>query len=168
MKILKRTVFLSLAALTIGLSVDANAANIDEVDSQVYTATGTRQQILARAAVCVAQVMRPGIPNAPLILSRDNTAGVLVIDNYTHFSARLVTWALHTTMTLEAKNGRFRIVHTGIEQTADPQGPMSAHPSWVPVSKGFPNPWKHAQQAIEDVSTRLANCVTRAPKPSDW
>ena len=148
MKSLVRMIALPLSMAAVLVPAVANAENLDEVDSQVYTATGTHQQIMARAAVCVAQLMKPGRPGAPLILSRDDAAGVMVIDNYTSFSARLITWALHSKMTFEAKDGRFRIIHTGIEQTADTMGAMSAHPDWVPVNKGFPNPWKHAQKAI--------------------
>lgn len=71
-------------------------------------------------------------------------------------------------MTFEAKEGRFRIVHTGIEQTADPRGPLSVNPSWVPVSKNVPNPWKHAQQSLEKSSAQLAECVMRPVAASDW
>lgn len=168
MKSVGRAALGALSLVAVALPVTAKAANIDEVDSQVYTTTGTRQQIMARAMTCIAQTMKPGRPGAPLILSRDDAGGVIVIDNYTTYTARLITWAVHTKMTFEAKDGRFRIIHTGIEQTADAMGQMSPHPDWVPISKGFPNPWKHAQQSIEDTSTRLASCITRKATSDNW
>src|SRR5690242_6103186 len=128
MKSLMRTFAASFLATAALLPAAATAENLDEVDSQVYTTTGTHQEIMARAATCVAQLMKPGRPDTPLILSRDDAAGVMVIVNYTTFSARMITWALHTKMTFEAKDGRFRIIHTGIEQTADVMGQMSPHP----------------------------------------
>jgi len=168
MKLSIRAIAVPLSVAVVLVPAAANAENLDEVDSQVYTTTGTHQEIMARAATCVAQLMKPGRPGTPLILSRDDAAGVMVIDNYTSFSARMITWALHTKMTFEAKDGRFRIIHTGIEQTADVMGQMSPHPNWVPVNKGFPNPWKHAQKAVEDTSTRLATCVTSPAKSDNW
>ena len=79
---------LSIRAIAVPLSVAAalvpaaaNAENLDEVDSQVYTTTGTHQEIMARAATCVAQLMKPGRPGMPLILSHDDAAGVTAAFN---------------------------------------------------------------------------------------
>lgn len=150
------------------LPATAHAENLESVESQVYTMAGSRQHLLARAQVCIPQVIRPGAPGMPLIVDRDEAAGMIVVDLYSHFSARLITWAIHSHMTFEAKDGRFRIVHSGIEETADPRGPLSLNPGWVPVSKDFPNPWKHAQKSLEDSSAKLSECMMRPAAASDW
>jgi hypothetical protein len=96
---------------------------LTEVDSEVFTTTGTQSEITERAATCIAQTVKPGNVSTPLIISKDAAAGVIVANNGFSYSQSLMNWQIRTTLTFEAKDGRFRVRHTNIERFIDGWGP---------------------------------------------
>ncbi len=64
-------------------------------------------------------------------------------------------------MTFQAKDGRFRIVHTNIEQFLD------ARTGWTPIGTWSFSGGDKARLAIESISANLAACVKSNSK-DNW
>jgi hypothetical protein len=95
---------------------------LNRVESPVFEVVGDHQAITKHAATCIAQIIKPGLVSAPTIVSQDNDAGVIVANNSLKYSHGLLQPTVRTTLTFQAKDGRFKILHTNIEQFLDQYG----------------------------------------------
>lgn len=131
--------------------------------SQVYEATADRHEIVRRAYICLSQTLKAGISGTPPVISQDPDAGVLVANNAFTFSWGFVPMKIsaRSTITLEAKDGRFRITHTNIEQFDERLG-------WHPVWTGTETTEKSVAAAVGRVSEEVANCVRVERSNSDF
>lgn len=96
-----------------------------------------------------------------MIVSKDAAAGVIVAYNAFSYTQSLINWTIRTTLTFEAKDGRFRIRHTSIERFTTPYG-------WNPVGKWTGSKWQGVETAIQNVTASLANCVRNPRQTDDW
>jgi hypothetical protein len=88
-------------------------------------------------------------------VSSDIEAGVIVANNafeYSYGALLPVANKARTTLTFQAKDGRFRIVHTSIERFADTLG-------WQRIGTWRFSGGDAAKEAIDRISTNLATCV---------
>lgn len=171
------------AALALALAVGSSALAADDtadssqylnrIESVVFEATGDHQAIAKRGATCIAQIAKPGLVNAPIIVSSDFDAGVIVANNNFKFSIHgFLGVALEetgrTTLTLQAKDGRFRIVHTSIEQFIEYPGSSIPSQGWSPVYTAAPNA-SDFKTTVDEISQKIADCVKADPsKDSNW
>ena len=152
--------FLALAALlalATGSSALAAAPVVDRVESAVFETSGDHQAITRRGATCIAQVVKPGVVNAPTILNTDPEGGVVVANNAFEYVDRFIiptTEQARTTLTFEAKDGRFRVVHSSIERFFKPGG-------WGPVGSGALVPTTSLSARLAEISNGIAECVKR-------
>lgn len=133
---------------------------LDRVESPVFETVGTHQEITKRAITCIAQIVKPGLVNAPTIVSSDIKSGVIVANNSFKFSYGLLETTARTTLTFQAKDGRFRIVHASIEQLSDARG-------WIGIGTWRFSGGDAAKEAIEAISQSLATCVKSNPTAND-
>jgi hypothetical protein len=149
---------IGLAALA---SPAAAAEYLTEVMSQVYQAPGTPKELATRAQTCIAQNLRPGTVNAPQIVSSDLDNGIIVAQSALEYGSFPV-WKIRSRFTFEARDGRFRISQTGLEQFNEMAG------GWAGIGKWWGSPWKKAEAAFTASADAVAQCVIARPKRDDW
>lgn len=133
------------------------------VQSDVIESPGAASEIAAKGEACMAQQLGSGQQGGELIISRDSAAGVVVSRNAVTYRDGLLEWQMRSRLTLEARDGRFRLTHSSIERFNDQAG------GWSPVGKWWGSGWQKAETALKDVSTAVARCIT-APGAArdDW
>jgi hypothetical protein len=94
----------------------AAAEDLLFVTSEVYQTPGSQSEIARRGQQCIAKNLHA--TDAAVILSADMDAGVVVARNALEYGA-FPRWKIRSTFTLEAKEGRFRIVQTNLERYLD-------------------------------------------------
>lgn len=160
------------AGLGLALALCASAAGADvpvdvgTVVSPVYDAPGSQAEIARRGQTCMAQILKPGTVDATVIRSADLAGGVIVGQNAFEYVEKSLGMKLasraRSTVTLEAKDGRFRVTHSDVETFMQYGGAR-----WVPAKvwrdKGDADPLK---AALAKISDELAACVRE--KPADW
>jgi hypothetical protein len=151
--------FSALVSLAI-ISAPALAENlVTEVTSTVYQTSGTPREIAARASTCIAQNLRAGTTQAPLIVSSDLDGGVVVAQNELQFAAKANEWQIRSRFTFEARDSRFRITQTGLEMFS----PIMRE--WRPFYDGGVG--TRAKEAFAASADTVAQCVI-AGKRADW
>jgi hypothetical protein len=151
----------ALIALGLLASPAAAAEYLTEVTSQVYQAPGTPKEIATRAQTCIAQNLRPGTVNAPQIVTSDLDNGIIVAQSALEYGSFPV-WKIRSRFTFEARDGRFRISQTGLEQFNEMAG------GWAGIGKWWGSPWKKAEAAFAASADAVARCVIAGPKRDDW
>ncbi|MGV3720614.1 MAG: hypothetical protein ACO1SX_06855, partial [Actinomycetota bacterium] len=73
----------------------------------------------------------------------------------------MLEWQMRSRLTLEAREGRFRLTHTSIERLNDQAG------GWSPVGKWWGSGWQKAEAALKNISAAIADCITAAPAAQD-
>lgn len=135
---------------------------LTSVISQVYQAQGTQKEIAQRASICIAQNLAPGTIDAQLVISQDLDNGIIVARNATTHGSFPV-FKIRSRLTLEARDGRFRIDQTGLERFNEMNGN-----GWGPIGKWWGSQWKSAETAFDLSAASVAQCVMSAPKRDDW
>lgn len=164
---LRCAVFVFAFGILCVLPAWAEATPLDRVESEVFQTTGDHQAITKRAVTCITQIIRPGFVDAPTITSSDIESGTIVANNgFTYEFGILggVEQTARSTLTFQAKDGRFRIVHTNIEQFA--KGPWTSK-GWSPIYVAWGTGGTEAKDALNRISNKVASCVTAAPSAND-
>ena len=148
----------------IGLCVFASPAVAEEyateVNSQVYQTPGTPREIATRGGTCIAQNLRPGTTEAPLIMNSDLDNGVIVAQSALEFYAKANVWRIRSTFTFEAREGRFRINQTNLELFSPTMN------KWSRFLKGGVG--TKAQETFAASAVGVAQCVIAGSKQEDW
>jgi hypothetical protein len=156
---MKRSSFATFAALgALGATPALAAEYLTEVTSEVYQADGTPREIAQRANTCISQHLAPGTTDMQLIVSSDLENGVIVARNAVEYRDGLVQWQIRSTLTFEAREGRFRIAQRNLERF---------NRSWGPIGKWSGSSWKKAEQAFLGPANAVAQCVM-SPKTENW
>jgi hypothetical protein len=153
---------LACAILILALPSAASAAEyLEQVRSEVYPAAGDQAAIAARGKTCMARILAPGVQGGQLIVSDDGRD--VVASNVLRYSSGMLTWEMRSRVVFEARDGRFRVTHEGIERFND-----TGAQGWYPVGKWFGSGWKDAEAALQRVSASLANCVAGGGAKDDF
>lgn len=169
-----------VATIFCALSTGVIAQTPDSIQSEVFTADGSQSEITSRAALCMSRmltfdvstlsneqagrVMRAqkkssplnpfALPDAPSgrieVVTTDTSLGTVVAQNRLPFKWYALAIA-QSTLTLEAKDGRFRFIHSGIQLDGLPINPKHANA-------------KIALEELSKESSAIAECVQ---KPSE-
>jgi hypothetical protein len=147
-------------ALIVALAIAAPGAAraMEEVHSvqEVFPAEGQDHQTLAkRALVCIPKFATSGLTTANTIVSSDVEAGFVQARNAWKGSG-MFGLNYRTTITFEAKDGRFRISHGEFEVATD----RSAY-----SAMNYPG---GALLDMRNQSTRIAACVISGPVSDDF
>jgi hypothetical protein len=168
-----------LVVLVLGLAAASPAAAaeyLQRVDSPVITATGSQAELAKRARLCLAQKANAGGSSAAAV-TFDPDAGVVVSPAVFGYSSLGIPWAVRSTLTIETKDGRFRMSHTNLQQrqgrpaiqdvldTANGRGPR-AEGEWMGVGMWWGASHAKVEAAAAELSKAVANCISAAP--ADW
>jgi hypothetical protein len=111
-----------------GLGTPAMATEyLTSVTSEVYQTNGSAREVAIRVSTCISQQLAPGTVDAQLIISSDLDGGTIVARNAIE-QGGLLGSQLRSRMTIEARDGRFRIEQTALERFN--QG------RWGPIGSG--------------------------------
>ncbi|HEY3694059.1 hypothetical protein [Phenylobacterium sp.] len=149
----------------LGISPEAAAAsNALRIESRVYEAEGEPSGLARRAVVCIGQIVKPGLITAPTIVATDIAGGTVVANSSFHFDDLhffSTPYTVRSTMTFEAKSGRFRIVHTDtavLDESALDLG-------WAPAYQNV-KLYGAIEGRLQSLSGQVAACVKAVP--ADW
>jgi len=127
------------------------------VPSAVYEARGlAADEIARRAASCLPRFVTSGLTVAPTIITSDPAVGFVEARNYV--PARGVAPAYRSRITVEAKDGRFRIAHHDVE--------VMFGRRWLPIP-----PAKMTAAFAADFNAQsapIAECVRSGPVGKDF
>lgn len=155
---------LRLAAVVVSLALPTAAAAaeyLEQVRSEVYQAAGDQAAIAARGKTCMARILAPGVQGGQLIVSDEGRD--VIANNVLRYSSGMLTWEMRSRVVFEARDGRFRVTHEGIERFND-----TGAQGWGPVGKWFGSGWKDAEVALQRVTAGVANCVTGGGAKDDF
>lgn len=150
-----------IAVIALMTSAGAPQDYLTSVVSPVYEVDGSPAEIASRGERCIAQNLAAGAVGGELIISRDIEGGTVIARNAVSYRDGLLTWQMRSRVTFTAREGRFRIEHSGIERFNDQSG------GWSPVGKWFGSGWSKAEDALKAQNERLSNCVRTAASPAD-
>ena len=152
-----------LAGMMIVIAAPAGAAEyLTNVTSEVFQTAGSHDDIARRGQACIAQKLHA--VDGPVILNSDPASGTVTARNSFEYGT-LPRWKTRSTLTFEAKDGRFRMIHTNIEQFND--GALGG-PGWYGVGKWWGSTGKRVEKELTELSRAIAQCVTTAEKKDDW
>lgn len=143
---------------------------LTEVVGEPTSTTGTVSEVTLRAQACASRSLNSGSDGGQVILSSDPAAGVVVAANWLEYRDGMVPWKLRSRVTIEVREGRFRVRHDSIERHNDQSfgaQVLGASP-WSPVGKWWGSGWQKAETALKAVSDRLSSCIQSAPTGDDW
>lgn len=143
-------------------NADAAAKTLDEVASDVYVAEGkAAAEIAGRAEQCLKSASGNVADKVDPIRDGDSVFAIVI----TGFSHMLLESKVRSRMTVFAKEGRFKVVHTDIEQPDELRGGM------MPVYMHAGGGAKQATAALTKRSAAVADCITKpsvAPGGDNW
>lgn len=151
---------LALAALALAITAPEY---LTTVESEVIATNGTASEIAARGEGCMAQQLGSGREGGELIISRDLASGVIVSRSAVTYPDGMLEWQMRSRLTLEARDGRFRLTHRSIERFNEQAG------GWSPVGKWLGSGWRKAEDALKATSAGIAACITsERAAAADW
>lgn len=108
------------SALAVAGAARAEVTSADPL-AKVYEARGDVADLTRRAMVCIPRSIQPSRVDSPTIVNSDVAAGVVVGNNVFTFDDRwgrmtIPNQQARSTLTFEAKPGRFRITHANVQQ----------------------------------------------------
>jgi hypothetical protein len=151
-----------MLALLLALSTPPDYLTL--VQSPVYETPGAPPEIARRGETCMARLLASGRAGGQVIVSSDPHGGAVVATNAMEYRDGLLMWQMRSRVTLQARDGRFRIEHTSIERFNEQAG------GWTPVGKWWGSGWVKAEDALKAVSASIAACVTGPAEGAgdDW
>lgn len=156
----------------------AQAQYVETVTSSVFEAPDKdRASLTRRASTCLIQ----SAGTAGQSVQTDVEAGTVVGAALFSYSQAGIAWSVRSTLTAEAKDGRFRLVHSGL--THKQGGPAASRSAWsaflgskdqgseggwMPVGKWRFAGGERAEAAAQALSQKIATCVQAAPAADNW
>lgn len=155
---------------------------------EVFTAEGTMKQLAQRAATCASKNLRFDafqisdagktagllgggvgnqlIPGGNIIVSQDIENGVIVANSRTPTTFFVLRLMIQSTVTIDTKDGKYRIRHTNVENAAGDSG-SSANNGFRPVLTEAGSA-KQVTKALNALSKRLADCISSTAVDKDF
>lgn len=150
---------LAAAVAALGLASGASAEPLERVESEVYQAEGAVPALTRKAAVCIGRIVKPGVVNAPTIVTQDIEGGVVVANSAFRYMEKSMGMRFgyrgRAKVTFEARPGRFRIVHTEIERLSE----LNPQRGWEPVYPTKKPQAQYADAMMQAIADEVAECV---------
>lgn len=149
----------------LAFSTPALADTFDTYESPVFEAPGTHQEITRRAQLCVAQLVRNDqfnhIESGLVVIASDPDAGQVIANSRTEMRTTFMMSmrdSLQSTLSVLAKDGRFKITHSKILFAVVGSGGYDGlHAKSIFVAK--------AKKTLDALDESLAACIQ---KPDAW
>lgn len=158
------------------VATPATAAEyLETVQSTVFETGGEHTTLTRRAAICLVQ--NAGVPGQSV--QSDPDSGIVVGAALFPYSQGGIPWSVRSTLTVEAKDGRFRLTHTALTQKqggpAVPSGwsifngsvDQRSEGGWMKVGKWRFSGSEKVEAAAQALSQKIASCI-QAPHTDGW
>lgn len=181
-------VMLALAPFAAAVSAEA----LGPLQSAVYERAGTQREIATAARACALKILRNDafqirdssrvgfmspagatdgdsstIPGGEVVTTFDADGGLVVAQSRITRSTLFGKESVQSTVTIEAKDGRFRITHSSIGSASADTG-YAANRGYGPVLVQAMSPHEKVRAALEGVTEKLAACIRDAPAADNW
>ena len=167
---------LIIAAVAAAASSAEAAETLQNVTSPVIQAEGSQAALAKRATVCLTKNIRPEKGGQPVIQASDPESGTVVAAATFTFTRAAIAWTARSTLTVETKDGRFRLVHTALQHRQGSESPsglasfLGTNPrndTWTDVGMWWGAGGETVKREAEALSAKVADCIKAAPK-DDW
>ncbi len=174
----------------------SKAKQLEMVESEVYQTEGTKQEIAKKAKRCIgsevsneaviisdsrkslglfggkigggdSDVESSNIQGGGIFISTDIEEGTIIAKNRVDYRAKFLEYNAKSTLKFLAKDGRFKIKHTNIQNLQKKTGYM-ANSGYSNVFVQWGSGWQAVEKALNGVSTKIAKCVQKVEKEEDW
>lgn len=143
----------SLATVMAFASTTYAAETLSEVTSEVYQAEGmTKDQINSKALQCIKSSGGNAAGAIEPAIDGDN-AYAIVKTTYSH---ALVSSTVRSRITVQSKDGRFKITHTDIDLFSE-----MARGGYVPVYKSWGTGWQKSEEALKGWFPDVSGCILK-------
>lgn len=144
----------TLYLIAAGQAQAAPGGLVTSVESPVYETPGEPPELARKASVCMGKILKPGFTTAPTIIAQDIEGGRIVANNAFNFGDYFMFKTItegRSTLTFEARPGRFRLVNTDIQEfTLN---------SWSAVLDPKKPRADDIRGTLNGISDRVAKCV---------
>jgi hypothetical protein len=159
---------------------------IDVMTSRSFETGGTSAAIIERAQNCVTRYVS-NTPNTssgvlgiigakgqhssssdveqPVLESADPQSGTLVAHSRAQYHHLLLAFEARSRFSVDAKDGRFRIVQTDLAYRQLDTGNDVAQ-DFSPIQRLAVTGWDDALEALQEVSDKVADCIQSSPVES--
>lgn len=187
-----RRIVVFFAGLAAAMSASAESKYLETVESPVTEVPGVSAKDLAsRGRLCVLKhvtygdvVLRdesrvtpysmPGSQagnatsstGGDVLQTVDIDAGLVVARSRVPMSSLMMRYSIESTITFEAREGRFKITQTGI-QIAQLSTGYATNTGFRPVLKQWGSHWEAIEKKLQDLAAGVSECVSTTPS-ADW
>jgi hypothetical protein len=187
---MKKIVLLTL--FTMGCPITWSAEYMTELESTVFPAEGTSQEIAKRAKTCALEVLvtdevaysdsasqgmftnssqdtSASAGGSSILLDVDIEAGKVIANSRFDFTDKMIKKNVQSRVAIMARDERFKIRHTNIKQLQKSTG-YAKNSGYTKVGIWWGSGHKGVTYALNSVSQNLANCIQRAAatEDDDW
>ena len=187
---MKKIVLLTLFAM--GCPISWSAEYMTELESAVFPAEGTSQEIAKRAKTCALEVLvtdevaysdrgsqgmfsnssqdtSASAGGSPILLDVDIEAGKVIANSRYDFTDKMIKKNVQSRVAIMARDERFKIRHTNIKQLQKTTG-YAKNSGYTKVGIWWGSGHKGVTYALNGVSQNLANCIQRVAttEDDDW
>ena len=127
--------------------------------SPAYEVAADRETITRHAVGCVNQHASSGWTDIPTIQSADPAVGTVVAINYLRAAPGFLNRDMRTSLRVDARDGRFRIVNGDFELFSEWKL------EWSPIDRED-RPWSALEARLARQAEGIAACIREAA--SDW
>lgn len=147
------------------------AEYVDSIQSPVLEAAGDKAALTRRAATCLAQ----NGGGAGQAIQTDTDGGTTVAPMLFPYRDAGIPWSVRSTLTVEAKDGRFRMTHTNLTHMQggpasqrgwsifDGSTNHSSEREWARVGKWRFSGGERVETAAQELSQKIAACIQKTP-----
>jgi hypothetical protein len=193
---MRREIACTVAAALISSASIAEERFLDRIEAPVRTVEGASvRQLSERARTCISQlvtydsvvlrdtsrvsIMSPvpadtsgdttAVAGGDVLRTVDLDAGLIIAQSRTPYSRMMMKHILESTITFEAKDGRFRITQTGIKAAMQSTG-YAANTGFSPVRIQPGSGHEKIGAALLALSEKIGDCVetSAGADSADW
>jgi len=170
---------------------------LETVDSDVFQTTGSIQEITKKAKVCMSRILQnnevrisdsasgtgffsgltstmdnskghsDGVTGGAVLADADIDGGIITANSRIDYSSNLLSHNVKSTVSFQAKEGRFKIGHSNIEYLQKSTGYMH-NDGYRKIVKAWGTGWGNAERELQGVTTKIADCILSKSKNDEW
>jgi len=159
-------------------SMPDNKKYLEVVESDVIKLDASKQEIAKRGAACMSQIIQNSsvhvddsssgwfgnnnnVSGGQVIVQNNPENGIVVATSRLDYRGKsLLTFNVQSTVTLLAKEGRFKIRHTNIMEAQKSTGYM-ANDGYNKVGRWAGSGWETTKEVLDGLSSRISQCVIK-------
>jgi len=163
-----------------------NGKYLDSVESDVIKLDVSKDEIMNRGGDCISRLVQfdavsyadnssllgygtsngQNIQGGPVIVSTDKERGILIANSRLDYTNMLIGFNVQSKITLMAKEGRYKLRHSGIKFLQKSTG-GSSNNGYGKILKQWGIGWETARDELVNLSNKVSSCMV-AKIDDDW